>query len=65
MRGYAKGQDGDLTYRLEGRVPKSPGRYSIKLEVRHLITDPDVRSLPEEQRMTTTLVADGELTVTK
>lgn len=65
MRGYAKGEDGYLKYRLEGRVPKSPGRYSIKLEVRHLITDPDVRSLPEEQRMTTTLVGEGELTVTK
>jgi hypothetical protein len=65
MRGYAKGEDGNLTYRLEGRVPKSPGQYSIKVEARHLITDPDVRSLPEEQRLTTTLVAEGELTVTK
>jgi hypothetical protein len=65
MRGFAKGEDGDLKYRIEGRVPKTPGRYRIKLEVEHLITDPNVQSLPVEERLTTTLVAKGELTVTK
>jgi hypothetical protein len=65
MRGFAKGEDGDLKYRIEGRAPKTPGRYLIKLEVEHLLTDPNVQSLPLEERLTTTLVAEGELTVTK
>lgn len=63
MQGFAKGEHGELRYRLEGRVPKKAGRYLVKLEVWHLITDPEVRSLPAEQRMTTTVVAEGELLV--
>lgn len=63
FQGFAKGDGGRLTYRIEGQTPKKPGVYNVRIEVVHPILDEDVDKLPVEARTTTTLIADGQVVI--
>jgi hypothetical protein len=62
---FAKGDQGRLAYRIEVHTPERTGRYAVQIEVQHPIVAPNIDSLPIEERMTKTVVAEGELVVTR
>jgi hypothetical protein len=63
FQGFAEGEGGRLAYRIEGQTPKTPGVYDVRIEVDHPILDEDVDELPVDERMTTTLIAEGQVVI--
>lgn len=54
---------GEWSYELDGNLPPQPGRYGVRVEMFHLKVDPNVMELPTKDRVTTTVVMKGEVTV--